>query len=126
MLILSSLLTSLEDLLELRSVLSPGRGGGELLLPFFPGGVTDLRDLRELRDTLRESARYGVSAGVGSATGPVDSSSVSHTAILKTFRLLATGEQASLAELKRIQVISTLQLLYALNRTVPDPGVLVI
>ena len=63
------------------SFLSPRAGGGEELLPAFPGGVTDRRDRREVRD----GVLYGVSAGVGRAgkagigtmTGPVDSSSVS-------------------------------------------------
>jgi hypothetical protein len=76
-LIVSSVVISREDLL------SPGIGGGEELLPAFPGGVTERLDFRELRETFLDGVRYGVSAGVGSdPTGPVDSSSVSHTAMM--------------------------------------------
>jgi len=82
---LSSLLTSREDRLEPLSLRLPGSGGGDELLPFFPGGVTERLDLRELRE-FRDGVRYGVSAGVGNdPTGPVDSSSVSHTAIMSGF-----------------------------------------
>ena len=87
MLMLSSLLTSREDRLEPLSLRLLGSGGGDELVPLFrfPGGVTERLDLRELRE-LREGVRYGVSAGVGSdPTGPVDSSSVSHTAIMGGF-----------------------------------------
>jgi hypothetical protein len=52
-------------------------------LPFFPGGVMDLPDFREPREIVRERGCSGVSAGVGKDTaGPVDSSSVSHTAMV--------------------------------------------
>jgi hypothetical protein len=75
---------SREDLLELFSV---GNGGGDEL---FPGGVTDrLMDRRDFLELLeaRDGVRYGVSAGVGSdttaAAGELDSSSVSHTAMVK-------------------------------------------
>lgn len=37
--------------------LSPGTGGGEELFPDFPGGVTDLLDFRELRETFRDGVR---------------------------------------------------------------------
>jgi hypothetical protein len=74
MLTLSSVLTSRDDLLE--PFLSLGSGGGDELL----GGVADRRDFLEFRD----GVRYGVSAGVGSDTtaGVLDSSSVSHTAMV--------------------------------------------
>lgn len=65
MLIVSSVVTSLDDLLSL--------GAGDP----FPGGVADLRDLLEPR----EGVRYGGSCGAGreaAAVGPLDSSSVSH------------------------------------------------
>lgn len=72
---LSSVLTSLEDLFD--PFLSLCRGGGEELL----GGVADRRDFLELRD----GVRYGVSAGVGSdiMAGVLHSSSVSHTAMMR-------------------------------------------
>lgn len=79
MLIVSSVVTSFEDLLSL--------GGGD---DPFPGGVADLRDLLEPRERSRdlfeprEGVRYGVSCGVGreaAAVGPPYSSSVSHTAM---------------------------------------------
>lgn len=72
MLTVSSVVISLDDLLSL--------GGGD---DPFPGGVADLRDLRDLLDPL-EGVRYGISCGVGSEAavgGPPSSSSVSHTAI---------------------------------------------
>ena len=56
-LIVSSLLTSLEDLLDPLSLLSPGNGGGEELFPDFPGGVTERLDFRELRETFLEGVR---------------------------------------------------------------------
>lgn len=76
MLIVSSVVTSLDDLLSL--------GAGDP----FPGGVADLRDLLEPRERSRdlfeprEGVRYGGSCGAGreaAAVGPLDSSSVSHT-----------------------------------------------
>lgn len=51
-------------------------------MPFFPGGVMDLPDFREPREIVRERGCSGVSAGVGNDAGPVDSSSVSHTAMV--------------------------------------------
>jgi len=79
----SSVLTSLEDLFDPLSALSPFAGGGERLLFFLSVGVVERRDLREPRDTLRERVRRGVSMGVGSdPTGPGDSSSVSHAPIM--------------------------------------------
>lgn len=75
MLMVSSVVMSLEDLFEPFSL---GIGGGELP---FPGGVTERRDLLEVRD----GVRYGVSCGVGSevAAGPLRySSSVSQAPIL--------------------------------------------
>ena len=94
----SSLLTSLDDLLEPLSLLSPGSGGGEELFPDFPGGVTDRPDFRELREALREGVRYGVDMGVGNEpTGSVDSSSVSHMAMLTSvwgiYRFLQSPER---------------------------------
>lgn len=77
MLIVSSIVMSLDDLLSL-----DGNGGDD---ESFPGGVTERRDLRELFD----GVRYGVSCGVGreaAADGRLYSSSVSHTAILVFFR----------------------------------------
>ena len=79
----SSLVTSLEDLLD---PLSVGRGGGERLLFFFPVGVMDLADFLEPRETLRDNVRYGVSPGVGRDAGPADSSSVSHAAMMNCVR----------------------------------------
>jgi hypothetical protein len=71
---LSSVLTSLDDLFDpFRSL---GIGAGDELF----GGVAERRDFLELRD----GVRYGVSAGVGSDTtaGVLHSSSVSHAAMM--------------------------------------------
>lgn len=102
-LIVSSLLTSLEDLLEPRSLPPPGSGGGDLLLPD-PGGVAERLDFRELLETFLDGVRYGVSAGVGSdAAGPGDSSSVSHIAIVADVpdrAIVVMARQASVFWLK--------------------------
>lgn len=76
---LSSLETSLEERFDcLLFAFSVGCAGGEELL--VPGGVADRRD----RFEPFEGVLYGVSCGVGkvAAAGPLDSSSVSQTAIL--------------------------------------------
>lgn len=87
MLIVSSVAKSLEDRFELLSVLSVlsvfGIGGGEMP---FRGGVTERRDLLEVRD----GVRYGVSVGVGKAAAaaiscPSISSSVSQAPMLGIF-----------------------------------------
>jgi len=54
---------------------SPGTGGGDRDLPFFPGGVRERRDLREPRDALRD--RSGIEEA-----GPGDSYSVSQTSVM--------------------------------------------
>lgn len=100
-LIFSSFVTSLEDLFDpFSEILSVGSGGGDRLLPFLPGGVIDLPDFREPRETLRERVRRGASMGVGKDTGPVDSSSVSHAAMVSQWVLVSWWQTKCAAVLR--------------------------
>jgi len=64
----------------------------------------DLPDFREPRDTVRDRGPYGVSAGVGRAgsdgAGPVDSSSVSHTAMVVTAAVSDNHQRLSFSRQK--------------------------